>query len=161
MEIPKDINLNYSCFSDPTVEVSDLKLAVVYANNLIESAVKQWNNYLQKRRNKYIVSATDYLKTHYKDCNLSLSDVATILGINANYLSKLFKNNIGTNYVDYINQLRIEEAKKLLLSKNGRIGEIGSKVGFGSQQNFIKVFHRIEGMTPGQFRENYIDKITK
>lgn len=109
--------------------------------------------YYKKRRHKFIVAARSYIDEHYSDSSLSLNGVAGYLGVNPSYLSKLFTEALHKHFNDYLNECRVEEAKKLLMTNRLTVKEIGYRTGFNSVQNFIRVFKRYENVTPGQYRD--------
>jgi YesN/AraC family two-component response regulator len=69
------------------------------------------------------------------------------------YFSRIFKEEMGENFNSYVNLIRIEAAKKLLLNEQVPLVDISSLVGFEGQSYFSKVFKKMTGMTPGRFRE--------
>lgn len=94
-----------------------------------------------------------YIGSHYHS-DISLTILADHFKLNPKYLSRYFKDQTGINFVQYVNRLRIEHAKQLLLKeKNLHIDEIGEKVGYLNKNTFITTFKKLEGMTPGKFRE--------
>jgi AraC-like DNA-binding protein len=68
------------------------------------------------------------------------------------YFCKLFKKATGLNFTDYVSRVRIEKAKNLLLNPNLRISEIAFEVGFQSLTHFNRVFKKIIGQSPTQYR---------
>nr|WP_309098634.1 helix-turn-helix domain-containing protein [Fredinandcohnia onubensis] len=87
--------------------------------------------------------------------DLSLTAVADQLALNPSYVSRIFKEFVGENYVDFITNRRIEKGKDLLKTTKQTIGEIAKDVGYQNSYYFIKLFKKAEGMTPGQFRKKY------
>lgn len=85
--------------------------------------------------------------------DISLNDIADWIGFSPSYVSKVFKENIGKSYTDYLNGSRIEMAKKLLRNTQLTIKEVGFRMGFNSIQTFMRTFKKYEGITPGQFRD--------
>ena len=97
--------------------------------------------------------AIRYVDEHYRD-NIDRDDVAAVAFVTPNYLSKLFRNHMGMNLREYINQLRIEEAKRLLLSTQMSVSEVASHVGYFNISYFSTVFHKIVGMSPVDWRND-------
>ena len=110
-----------------------------------------------KQQHKYLIRAKRCIEENYADPNLSLSLLADQCKTTTSYLSRLFKESFGINFVDYLNQYRIEKAKELLLSTGKPIKEVASTTGFNSQQNFIRVFKKHTGTTPGQFKSEKVN----
>ncbi|GEM_PF-1329417 len=109
--------------------------------------------YGQKSKNRYIRQAKEYISQHCSDSDLSLSKVAAYIGINPNYLSRLFYSSGEENFIDTLNLYRIENAKLLLRQTGIPIKEIGFKTGFNSMQSFNRVFKKFTGTTPSQYRK--------
>lgn len=96
-------------------------------------------------RKDVIFRAMHYIRNHYQD--ISLREVAEYVGLNPSYFSNLFKRSTGQSYSYYLNKIRIEESKHLLL-KNYSLSEIAQIVGFSDQSYFTNVFKRQEGISP-------------
>lgn len=89
-------------------------------------------------------------------CNrdLSLNFVANAFSLSDSYVSRLFKEKTGSNFLDYMNRARIEKAKMILLSESQiSIQEAGILVGYDSDTTFRRIFKKYEGITPSQFRK--------
>jgi len=83
---------------------------------------------------------------------LSLGQVAKAVNMSTFYFCKMFKKITGINFTDYLSRVRIEKAKNLLLNPNLRISEIAYEVGFQSLTHFNRVFKKITGQSPTQYR---------
>lgn len=105
---------------------------------------------------KLIVSrAVNYIKNNY-DKKISLEDIALELNLSKHYFCSVFKKETGETTSLYINKLRINKAKKMLLNQDYKIKEIFEEVGFSNQHYFSKVFKKITGMTITEYRDrNY------
>lgn len=91
----------------------------------------------------------------YRQFDLKLDDVATMLFITPHQLSEFVNDCMGMNFSSYINQYRVEEAKTLLMEKPEESTlAIGFQVGFGSKQSFNTIFKQQTGMTPSGYRKN-------
>jgi len=114
------------------------------------------DRYNRKRQNKYILGAVEYISEHYSDSDLSLNSVSEYLGIHSTYLSRLFNDAGNKSFTTVLNEYRIETAQQLLHLTTQSVADIGFKTGFNSAQNFIRVFKKHTGMTPGQYREQRV-----
>jgi len=95
-----------------------------------------------------------YIRENYSSPDLSLDSIAVEFDLNPKYISRYFKEHTGTNYLDYLNMIRIEQAKELLVqNKKMKILEISKLVGFYNVNTFIATFKRTEGITPNTFRK--------
>ncbi len=100
-----------------------------------------------------IHKATEYIKQHYAS-KLTLDEVASHVYLSRSYLSKIFKEELHCNFASYINNLRVEKSKILLMDHSINLVDLASMVGFEDQSYFTKVFKRIVGVSPGKYREN-------
>lgn len=84
---------------------------------------------------------------------LDLSMVAEALGYSRNYLSHIMKKSIGINFRSFLNCIKFEIAKNLLLNTNKSISEIGHSSGFGTERSFNRSFKSLSGLTPKEYRQ--------
>ncbi len=98
-----------------------------------------------------ITRAKDFIRQHQTE-DLSLGQVAKAVNTSTFYFCKMFKKVTGLNFTDYLSRIRIENAKNLLLNPNLRISEIAYEVGFQSLTHFNRVFKRIVGQSPTEYR---------
>ena len=92
-----------------------------------------------------------YIRDHFRE-NINREDVAAIAYITPNYLSKQFRIKKGMNLREYINQIRIEEAKRLLLTTNLSVSEVAGLSGYENISYFSTVFRKYTGMSPIDWR---------
>ncbi|WP_070000373.1 helix-turn-helix domain-containing protein [Cellulosilyticum sp. I15G10I2] len=85
--------------------------------------------------------------------DISLECIAQEVGISPQYLSKIFKEETGMNFIDYVTGKRISYAKKLLDNKDKSIREIAIAVGYSDSSYFTRIFKKIVGLTPKEYRE--------
>lgn len=110
----------------------------------------------EKGEERPISAITRYLQTHLAE-EISLNTLADEFHLNPQYISQLFKNEIGVNFLTYLTNIRMERAKKLLLSTGLSITEIAEQVGYGDYRVFTKVFKKAESVTPSKYRKDYIE----
>ena len=92
-----------------------------------------------------------FLDEHYKE-KLSLESVASHFFIDKHYLARLFKEHYGVTLVTYLQQVRITHAKRMLRFTDKSIEEIGLECGIGELNYFSRVFKKLEGVSPSEFR---------
>lgn len=103
---------------------------------------------LQKEETKTVIT---YLNENYSNPELSLKLIKRDIGIHENKVTQFIKSELNLSYKDYVTQLRIEEAKRLLKLQNQTISEIGYAVGFNSIVTFNRAFKKLTGTTPTDF----------
>lgn len=111
----------------------------------------------EKQEERTITGITKYLQEHLAE-DLSLSVLAEEFHLNPQYISQLFKNEIGVNFLTYLTNIRMEKAKKLLLSTSLSVAEVAEKSGYGDYRVFTKVFKKSEGITPSQYRRDFLEE---
>lgn len=100
-----------------------------------------------------VQTAVTYINKHYQRSDLSLSEVAESVSLSQSHFSSQFKTKIGTSYVKYLTALRIDEAKKLLLTSDHSVASIAQMVGYPNVTNFYRHFRRDTKMTPAAYRQ--------
>lgn len=101
--------------------------------------------------NQIVKRAVEYITEHYME-NITSSEVSEAVGSSAGYLSTLFTQNLECGFVDYLNRVRVERACGYLEQSFLKTYEIAYKVGFRDEKYFSKVFKKIQGVTPKEYR---------
>jgi YesN/AraC family two-component response regulator len=94
-----------------------------------------------------------YLEENYSDTELSVNVIGQRMGMQPAHLSKLFKESYGISIADYLALVRIQEAKRMMREMDMSVQETAEKTGFISSHAFIRMFKKLENMTPGKYRE--------
>ncbi|WP_165006179.1 MULTISPECIES: response regulator transcription factor [unclassified Enterococcus] len=110
------------------------------------------NRQKQKRYSENVEKVLCILHEHYQE-PLTLKEVSENLHLNVMYLGQLFKKETKKSFSAYLNHQRMEQAKWLLLHSNQNINEISSKIGYNNTTYFSKLFKKIVGKSPKEFRE--------
>jgi two-component system response regulator YesN len=95
-----------------------------------------------------------YLTENFQK-NIGLKELSEKFNINLYYLSQLFKKKTGQNYSGYLSRLRMDKAKELLIKTNMRVYEICKTVGYTDTTYFSKLFEKICGCTPSEYRKSH------
>lgn len=135
---------------NPRQHDSIIQLLAIFAQHL--SMIS--NQVLVQQQNSeppVITKAKAFITEHQGD-DISLGDVAKAVNTSTFYFCKMFKKVTGINFTNYLSRVRIEKAKNLLLNPNLRISEIAFEVGFQSLTHFNRVFKKIVGRAPTEYR---------
>ena len=92
-----------------------------------------------------------YIDTHFSE-DIYLDKISELLGVSPKYLSRIVKEQIGINFVQYVTRVRISKATQLLKETTLSINEIMEKTGFNSRNTFVRAFKKLEGVTPSEYR---------
>ncbi|MCJ8011482.1 helix-turn-helix domain-containing protein [Paenibacillus sp. KQZ6P-2] len=106
----------------------------------------------QQQSSQAITGMLDYISTHLAEVNLT--SISEHFHMNTNYVSQYFKKHQGVTFTDYINRMRIEKAKELLMNTDHTATDIGRLVGFNNANAFIRMFKKLEGTTPNEYRKS-------
>ena len=99
-----------------------------------------------------IARAKQFIEEH-QDEDISLPDVSKAVNTSTFYFCKMFKKATGINFTEYLARVRIEKAKNLLLNPNARVSEVAYDVGFQSLTHFNRVFRKLVGESPTEYRK--------
>ena len=104
--------------------------------------------------------AREYIEQHKME-PLSLAAVAQASGASVFHFCKVFKKSTGLKFTDYVARVRLEDAKTQLLNPSRRISEVAYDVGFQSLTQFNRMFKRVFGQSPTEFREHLHSRARK
>ncbi|WP_349947781.1 response regulator [Lacrimispora sp. BS-2] len=93
----------------------------------------------------------EYIRSNYMN-DISMSETARAVGYSEPYFCRMFKLQFGQSFTSYLAEYRVGEAKKLLVQPNVNVKEVGARVGYLDSNYFTKVFKRLEGMNPSEYR---------
>ena len=119
------------------------------------NVVRRINEYNQKNINQILQKAIEYIKAHYT-MPITLNELAEHTYVSTYYLSPMFKKELGKNFVEYLNEIRIEKAKQLLKDTQYKTYEIAEIVGIQDPHYFSKIFKKYVNMTPTEFKDRQL-----
>lgn len=134
----------------PREHESVVKLLTIFAQHLAMLGNQVFFQQ-ENAESPVIKRAREYIHEHQAE-DLSLGQVAKAVNTSTFYFCKIFKKYTGISFTDYLSRVRIEKAKNLLLNPNLRVSEIAYEVGFQSLTHFNRVFKRILGQSPTEYR---------
>lgn len=120
----------------------------------LKTFVETMNNQFDDYRNKQkIQMAIRYIEENY-DKDLNMAVVSNYISMNYSLFSYVFKQYTGSNFVNYLKDLRMKEAKRLLEETDLRVNEISQKIGYDNEKHFMKTFKSVCGVSPTEYRKN-------
>lgn len=112
---------------------------------------------LRESKHNYhlIQNVKSYINGNFGNPDLSLNHLSHEFGLGASYLSRLFKEEFGVKFIDYVTQVRMEKAEELLQQSVDSVQHIAAVVGYPRSLTFIRVFKKYKGTTPGSYRKKF------
>ena len=105
------------------------------------------------RHEIYISEALQFIEMNYSG-KVTVDMIANYVGLNRSYLNSIFKEDMGKTLQQYLMEFRILKACELLENEELSIGDVSRSVGYVDQLLFSKVFKRLQGITPSEYRRN-------
>jgi len=134
--------------------LSSIKAMIVWFENVIDSCFTALKELLLHSSDSSIYKAKDIIDSNFSK-DISLESVASQIYMSSEHFSREFKKIVGTTYINYLTNLRIEKARQFLTTTHLTITELTSLVGFNDTKYFSKVFKSYTGHTPSKYRKLY------
>lgn len=147
-KVIKDLHKYFDYIINNNNTLDDIQIQLINMIRYIQSKLEQ----AEDSMSPVIIKLLDYIEENYK-CDLNLKEISDKLNINSIYLGQLFQREIGILFSDYLNNFRINKAKKLLLDTNLKASEIGMLVGYRNKNYFYRKFKSIAGLTPSEWKK--------
>lgn len=122
------------------------------AELLLRFAANVRDNAFKANVLSYVRRAMEYIQSHLCE-DIRVADVAGVVGIAPAHLQRVFKQAVGMTIVECVNQLRIEQSKRMLIYTDDSVLDIAMASGFNSRQHFFRVFNTLTGISPQQYRQ--------
>ncbi|MBD0381499.1 helix-turn-helix domain-containing protein [Paenibacillus sedimenti] len=106
-----------------------------------------------KEKNDAVEKIMKFIRNHYMQSDLSLNYLSDQFHISVSHLSKIFKDYTGSNFIDYLMEIRIEKSKERLAGGSEKIRDIAESVGYTNVNSFTRIFKKITGLTPTEYRD--------
>ena len=110
---------------------------------------------IKKDYSEGVLKAINYINTHFGDETLKLNKIAEVIGYSAAYTSRIFKQETGKHLMDYINEVRVWYAKRMLENPKNKVYQVAEKVGYANYNYFSKMFKKITGESPSEYTGQY------
>lgn len=142
---------SFGQFLDAYYDMASLRR---YMTEVLPGIAQLLNEHTDYSSNNIISNIKTYI---HKNINktLTLDKISSLFFINPSYCSHLFKEKTGINFVDYVNNVRIERAKELLKTTDDKVFKIANNLGFENTKYFFRLFKKVTGLTPEEFRNQY------
>lgn len=149
----KQFKSNNNLHSHAEFQVNLAHLLIILDKTIKFCAKKEINI----KSKDHVQGIIQYIDTHYND-NITLEQLANVFFLNKYHISHIFKQRTGLSVIEYIQMRRVAEVQKLLRKKHLTTTHICYMCGFNNIQHFYRVFKKIGGCTPEQYRKQNVDK---
>lgn len=155
--VDEDEFLNRQDYLEEMLAIEDLSGLKTWCKERIEYITRSINSIKEKNINSLILKARDYIdKNFHKE--ITLEDVSREVNISPHYFSRLFKEETGENFIEYLTLVRIQKAKEFLEEGRYSVKEICYIIGYGDPNYFSRIFKKVVGITPTDYRETVQNK---
>ena len=136
-------------------EIRLLGYLYIFLSILVEeSANDRFVDYSSNRKELYIKKTIEFIEMNYSR-KISISDIAAYIGLDRSYLGSIFKHQLNTSLQDFLVNYRINKGCELMKNKDLAIGDIARSVGYEDPLLFSKIFRKINGIPPREYRKSY------
>lgn len=146
------LQLNAIFYQD-LLELTDSAELCLWSTNMLETFM----NHLEDNKNQKNLQATqkaaEYIRQNYRG-KLTIDDIAQEVYLSPCYVSRIFKQSLGCTLMEYLTQVRVEEAKTRLKNPKYNVMQAAEESGFEDPGYFTRVFKKLEGITPSRFKQN-------
>ena len=150
-DLSHDISSLYKLIDNAT-QVKELQDLL---EDVAMSVVHRINRYNKKNINQILQKAMDYICENYT-MSITLNELAEHTYVSTYYLSRTFKKELGKNFVEYLNEVRIDKAKELLKDNKYKTYEVAELVGIQDPHYFSKIFKKYVNMTPTEYKDSQL-----
>ncbi|WP_010244133.1 response regulator [Acetivibrio cellulolyticus] len=145
---------NETDFLEEMLSIEDMTELRLWGKRIVEDVAGKINVYRSYKTGELITRAKEYIEANYAK-SITLEDISNEINVSPQYLSKLFKEETGENFIDYLTGIRIRIAKDLLENKNSSIKEICYNTGYSDPNYFSRIFKKIVGVTPTEYKGTF------
>ncbi|HWQ30346.1 MAG TPA: helix-turn-helix domain-containing protein, partial [Negativicutes bacterium] len=146
-------SLKAGSFLNDVLKLQDIRELKVTCTNNLKHIIEDISNAREKEINSLSRKVKKYLAENFHR-DISMDDAAKETNLSYHYFSKFFKDSMGKSFVEYLTELRVDKSRELLRDTNDSIKEICYKIGYSDPNYYCKIFKKVTGMTPTEFREN-------
>lgn len=153
MQLYKDVDIPFLANAS-AIDLLERKYYLYEIITFLAEQFDMWMHSVGYSSGENVMDEVLYYIHHNYQENLKLETIAPLFGYNSSYLGKMFNKRVGTNFTSYVDQVRINEAKKLLEQDQFKVYEVAKHVGYSNVDYFHKKFKKYVGTSPAEYRKN-------
>ncbi len=151
-ELSATLQLNV-VFYQELLEIMTSDELCLWSINMLETFMNQLEGNRNQKNIQAIQKAAEYIRQNYRN-KLTIDDIAQEVYLSPCYVSRIFKQSLGCTLMEYLTQVRVEEAKTMLKNPRYNVMQAAEESGFEDAGYFTRVFKKLEGITPSSFKQN-------
>jgi two-component system response regulator YesN len=148
----KILGLNLEFFQK-VLQFTNTAELYLWSKNMLDTFMECVSESKDQKNLQAVQKAADYIKAN-SDKKITIDEIAQIVYLSPCYLSRIFKQNLGCTLMEYLTQIRVENAKMMLRNPKYNITQVAEESGFEDPGYFTRVFKKIEGITPSRYKHH-------
>ena len=156
LEEHEEFAASYKNYQNILDQLKNIQTLDAFFGSLFQSITARIRQEKSSRKGDVIPEVILAIEDSYCNSQLSSQSLASQFGLSPVYLSRIFKKEVGTSLLDYINQLRIGRAQEILADPSVKVKDVPQQIGIDNKQYFFKLFKDITGVTPKQYQNGHI-----
>lgn len=146
-------NIRAQVFLNNVLKAQDIRELKAACRENLEQIISDMRQVREIEINSLSARVKKYIAENFHR-DISMDDAAKETNLSYHYFSKFFKDSTGKSFVEYLTELRIDKSKELLRETGDSIKEICYKTGYSDPNYYCKIFKKVTGMTPTEYRDN-------
>jgi len=151
-DLSATLHLN-SLFYQDLLEIRNTDELCLWSTNMLETFMNHLVDNENEKNLQAIQKAAEYIGQNYRN-KLTIDDIAQEVFLSPCYISRIFKQSLGCTLMEYLTQVRVEEAKTMLKNPKYNVMQVAEESGFEDPGYFTRVFKKLEGITPSRFKQH-------
>ncbi|HEX3014837.1 MAG TPA: AraC family transcriptional regulator, partial [Desulfobacteria bacterium] len=131
----------------------------LWANNMLDTFIGRVEQVKEEKNLQAVQTVADFITKNYRK-KLTIEEIAQVVYLSPCYLSRVFKQSLGCTLMEYLTQVRVEQAKQMLRKPKYNVMQAAVECGFEDPAYFTRVFKKVEGITPSKFKHNALCTIS-
>ena len=156
LEEHEEFAVAYKNYQNVLNQLKNIQTLDTFFEPLFQSITARIRQEQSSRKGDVIPEVIRAIEGSYCNSQLSSQSLASQFGLSPVYLSRIFRKEVGTSLLDYINHLRIGRAQEILADPSVKVKDVPQQIGIDNKQYFFKLFKDITGMTPKQYQNGHV-----
>ena len=144
-----------SLFYLELLKITNTDELCLWSRDMLETFMNQIDHNKDQKNLQAIQRAAEYIRDNFRN-KITIDDIARAVYLSPCYVSRIFKQGLGCTLMEYLTQVRVEEAKTMLKNPKYNVMQVAEESGFEDPAYFTRVFKKLEGITPSKFKQHIL-----